>query len=219
MSAIEKFSQNQGGCDFVVGDIHGCYDLLMAELNAVAFDRELDRLFSVGDRVDRGPDSLRCLNLVFEPWFHAVRGNHELMMLAGLNDEPGMSDLWLMNGGSCVYDDNRALLPGLAEAALARMPYAIEVEVGHQRIGIVHVEVTNNNWALFEAGLFNEQTTIWGRSKFSQHNPARIRGIDAVISGHSIVREPVVLGNQHYIDTGAFHSGRLTVIELARIAA
>lgn len=74
---------------YIVGDLHGCRDLLEIELDRVGFDQSRDRLFSVGDLADRGPDSLGCLRLLLEPWFFAVRGNHEDMML-GYVYEPVM---------------------------------------------------------------------------------------------------------------------------------
>src|SRR3546814_14755908 len=72
---------NKVGSDFIVGDLHGCLDLLQVELDRVGFDRAKDRLFSVGDLIDRGPDSMGCLRLLREPWFFAARGNHEDMLL------------------------------------------------------------------------------------------------------------------------------------------
>ena len=73
---------NTVGRDFIVGDLHGCLDLLHAELARLQFEPAKDRLFSVGDLADRGPDSMGCLRLLREPWFHAVRGNHEDMLIA-----------------------------------------------------------------------------------------------------------------------------------------
>lgn len=72
---------NPRGRDFVVGDLHGHRRLLDDVLHGIGFDPVRDRLFSVGDLVDRGPDSLGTLALLEEPWFHAVAGNHELMLL------------------------------------------------------------------------------------------------------------------------------------------
>jgi serine/threonine protein phosphatase 1 len=80
-SLIRRLPTNLQGKDYVVGDLHGCYDLLQRILNEVEFDTTLDRLFSVGDLIDRGPDSLKCLELLAEPWFYAVKGNHEDLML------------------------------------------------------------------------------------------------------------------------------------------
>lgn len=73
---------NLAGRDFVVGDIHGCLSLLQVALREVGFDPAKDRLFSVGDLVDRGPDNVGTLRFFLEnPWAMAVRGNHEDNMI------------------------------------------------------------------------------------------------------------------------------------------
>jgi len=51
---VHEYEKNTEGQDFFVGDIHGMYNLLMSQLNLLGFDRNVDRLFSVGDIVDRG---------------------------------------------------------------------------------------------------------------------------------------------------------------------
>ncbi len=50
----------------------------------------------MGDVIDRGPQSLRCLQLLEQHWVRAVRGNHEQMAMDALASQ---QDLWLMNGG------------------------------------------------------------------------------------------------------------------------
>ena len=80
-TTIQKLPSNTRGTDYVIGDLHGCFSLLERLLGEVHFDKSRDRLFSVGDLIDRGPESLRCLQLLAEPWFYAVQGNHENMML------------------------------------------------------------------------------------------------------------------------------------------
>jgi serine/threonine protein phosphatase 1 len=76
-----RMPANADGRDFVVGDLHGHRGLLELELDDLGFDPTRDRVFSVGDLIDRGPDSLATLRLIEEPWFHAVLGNHELKLL------------------------------------------------------------------------------------------------------------------------------------------
>ena len=83
---------------WVVGDIHGCFSILMAKLRQYRFDPWQDLLVSVGDVIDRGPDSLRCLKLLRKRWIVAVRGNHEQMALDAL--ATGDKFMWLINGGS-----------------------------------------------------------------------------------------------------------------------
>lgn len=74
---IKKYGKNEVGRDFVVGDIHGCFSRLAESLYSVGFDGEKDRLFSVGDLVDRGIESHLVCEWIAKQWFHAVRGNHD----------------------------------------------------------------------------------------------------------------------------------------------
>jgi serine/threonine protein phosphatase 1 len=57
---IKKLPANTQGTDYVVGDLHGCFKLLERLLADVQFDKANDRLFSVGDLADRGPDCVLC---------------------------------------------------------------------------------------------------------------------------------------------------------------
>lgn len=212
MSHIKYFTKNENGRDFIVGDIHGCYDKLMVAIGEHNFDRSIDRLFSVGDLVDRGPDSFKCLELVFEPWFYAVRGNHEMLMMDGLT-KPYSLDNWLINGGAWVYSEDHNTVKVIAEAALERMSYAIELDIDGHKIGIVHGEVCGGDWETMRSGTFNEMNVIWGRKRINNRIVTPIKNIDTVVCGHSIVDNPEWLGNQYYIDTGSFHTGNITVID------
>jgi serine/threonine protein phosphatase 1 len=78
------------------------FDVLQNLLKNIAFDPTKDRLISVGDLVDRGRDSQKCLELLKEPWFHAVIANHEQMMLEAF-DGGWLGQFWLQNGGFWAY--------------------------------------------------------------------------------------------------------------------
>jgi predicted phosphodiesterase len=54
---IQRLSENLNGNDYVVGDIHGTFWKLEALLKEIGFNYDKDRLFSVGDMIDRGPDA------------------------------------------------------------------------------------------------------------------------------------------------------------------
>lgn len=215
---IQVFATNDNGRDFVCGDIHGHYNKLMTAMRSVGFDCGKDRLFCTGDLVDRGPENLKCLQLVYEPWFFSVRGNHEQLMIEGLEQKkPHAFELWLYNGGAWVADEDMPTLLQLANDALDYMPYAIELHTHDgKRIGICHAEVPDDDWQSFYDERFSAEHATWARSRIKNGDTEPVKNIDAVYVGHSIVSNPVGLGNVRYIDTGSFlPEGRVTIEEVA----
>jgi hypothetical protein len=68
------------GRTIVVGDIHGCYDELIALLEKAEFGKN-DRVVSVGDLIAKGPKSREVLELFMnDQRFTTVIGNHDLQL-------------------------------------------------------------------------------------------------------------------------------------------
>lgn len=214
---VLRFPMNTQGRDWVCGDIHGEFDKLTEQMDRVSFDPAVDRLFSVGDLVDRGPQSADAVNWIAQPWFHAVRGNHEDM---AIRHACGRSpEYYEANGGRWMMD-----LPPAQQAAIAQvfltLPIAIEVETEAGLIGIVHAEPHGICWQDFtrrlrEGDAHAEAMAMWSRSRISSRNRIDVRNIAAVYVGHSPLERPTWLGNVRYIDTGAVFGGRLTLAQIS----
>jgi serine/threonine protein phosphatase 1 len=84
-----------------IGDIHGCLTALDALLDLVAPDPD-ERLITLGDYVDRGPDSRGVLDRLIALYdagrLVPLRGNHDEMMVVA-RDDPQERPMWLRFGG------------------------------------------------------------------------------------------------------------------------
>ncbi len=222
---IQHFARNAVGRDFAVGDIHGCFRLLERELDAVGFNKSTDRLFSVGDLVDRGPDSDRSLEWLAKPWFHAVRGNHEQMaidVIAGKQD----SGIYRDNGGEWYLRLPLAQQQLFADG-FCGLPFAIDIETSRGTIGLVHADIDTGSWSGFVSALESfdrlsivrqrqlSEVALWSRERITFSDTAGVPDLHALIVGHTPGIEVRKLGNVFFIDTGAvFKSGKLTVIDI-----
>ena len=238
--------ENEHGRDFVIGDLHGAHTLLMKFLKLIQFDKEKDRLFSVGDLVDRGPSSMDCLRLIKEPWFFPVPGNHEQMLYSYMN-QPRWEmyhRAFLNNGGDWAvpisYGEDGRELKELVKM-LADLPRVRTIN-GKNKIHVVHAElgvpkskperVTDAHFddprALFEMvshETWDGDASFWKRSIFvdfyNNKTPEKVPkkthefhgdDLSMIISGHTIVRQPILSGKCLNIDTKAYdrNGGALT---------
>jgi serine/threonine protein phosphatase 1 len=219
---VKYFSRNTLGRDWAVGDIHGHFSRLRAELEQVHFDPQRDRLFSVGDLIDRGPECPEALQWLAQPWFHAVQGNHEdyavRYVRMGLVD----TENWRVNGGGWFLEMSAEDQRAHAEA-YAQLPLIMEVETTAGVVAIIHADCPVRQWRQllrhFQSRYKQARGICqWSRQRLTHHDESGVKGIRAVVVGHTPLVLPVGLGNVYHIDTAGWKStGYFTLLDLATL--
>lgn len=206
---------NSRGRDFFLGDAHGRLDAVLLALGDVDFDPSRDRVICVGDLVDRGPNSYELLKLTRQPWFFAVRGNHEAMLL-NTNDHFSLVH-WLMNGGEWFMEMRGEQIVD-SYALAVDLPVAITVEIPEGRkVGVCHAEWPGDNWdnveeALADKSMLNRM--LWGRKILKEDRCVHDKSAALTIHGHTPLDAPKRLGSALFIDTGCVYGGKITLVEL-----
>ena len=69
--------------DYAIGDVQGCYDSLLSLLKKINFNKDKDRLFFLGDVINRGNKSLETIQFIYnnKDNCHLVLGNHDIHLL------------------------------------------------------------------------------------------------------------------------------------------
>lgn len=213
---VKRFELNTKGRDFVIGDLHGMYDAFQKMLIEIGFDQKIDRMFSVGDLVDRGKKSKLCLELMYHNWFHVCMANHEQMMINGLlHGNDNEYDSWLNNGGSVwMWEVDRQELKDLAKDFKDKSNMVMVVDTPKGRVNIVHAELFSNkdreavsdedidNWHFTEE---NENMMVWGRtiSEMKAFMPKVDERLSITYCGHTPAEKPFQCLSHRFIDTGA----------------
>ena len=228
MSDFHKhFPANTKGRDFVVGDLHGSLSILEHMLKELNFNEQTDRLFSVGDIVDRGPDSLGCLRLLRKPWFHAVMGNHEDMMLHAMSGEE--AGLWRMNGGSwfdLLPPAERFDTKDLCIQYVQHLPFAATVDmIDGRKFHLVHAEfddvepIHDHDLAermpqLMEECCIDGPFPMWGRKIFAQLFWRELCEVEIV---EFVAQMKFYRATEHFGDLSTIFSGHTPVRQPTQI--
>ena len=201
---------------FVIGDIHGCDQLLDRLLARIAPDLTRDVLVFLGDYINRGPGSRAVVSRLIalrrlSPQMITLMGNHEqvfLDFLAGRRQE-----FFLRIGGRGTLA-SYGLTEYTPEAALSSVPtehldFFNELLLSWEDEENIYVH------AGLEPGVhLAQQSTewlLWARERFLQLDVAFAK---RVIHGHTPVARPQVTPHRISLDTGAIYGGPLTCLIL-----
>ena len=204
---------------YVIGDIHGCYEALMALLAKISPDPAKDALVFLGDYIDRGPDSQKVITELLQLQhkysnFVALKGNHEQMFLDFLAGRD--QDFYLMMGGGATLESyglkkdwspeyKNAIPPDHLIFINELFSYWEDGDYIYTHAGLqpgIHVSQQTPDWL------------FWAREKFvdSDYDFGK-----RVIFGHTPFATPKIEANKIGIDTGAVFGGQLTCLVLPEI--
>lgn len=194
-----------------IGDIHGCWRALAA-LETFAGITVADRVVTLGDYVDRGPDSRRVIEWLIEHdaigHLVALRGNHEVMMLAA-RESSGDRREWLLCGGD-------AALASYGIRDLHEIPRAhwtfLATRLRSHFVGERHFFVHANASADVPFDEQPDQMLYW---EFFRDPPPHESGL-TMVCGHTPQEAglPLDIGHAVCIDTGACERGWLTCLDV-----
>lgn len=216
---IQYFKKNNKGKDYIVSDIHGSFNELLKLLDKVSFDKKKDRLFSVGDTVDRGPQSTDVLKFIKEKWFINVKGNHEAMWIAQKKYTPEQNKSFLEKSSYSWYKDFEEDEKNDFYTAIKFLPLAISVETESGNVIIVHADLPTATWKDYEKQMksVNQkliQKTMRSGERITNFNQI-VPDVRAIICGHMTVESPKKYGNFYLIDTGGgYKEGYITIMDL-----
>ncbi|MEP0144405.1 MAG: metallophosphoesterase family protein [Erythrobacter sp.] len=206
----------------IIGDVHGCVDLLHRLLAKLPSDAQV---ILVGDYIDRGEDSADVLRyLCNRQDLICLRGNHEDMLLQFIEDPARYGPRWLQYGGLQTLASFRisGVQSGATPKALTECRDALLAKMGTELVEFVNrllPSYLSGNVLVTHAGanptVAPEYQTpsdlAWGHPNFDK--TMRKDGI-WVVYGHVIQDQPIASKGRIGIDTGAYATGKLTAVYL-----
>lgn len=232
MTKLIKFiEENTKGTDYICSDIHGHFSLLEQLLDIKNFNTTTDRLFSLGDLIDRGYESDQTLKWLAYDWFYAIQGNHERMLINAVEQKSSqLFAQWYAWGGDWAEDFDQYQLEQYY-LALSSLPVAIELQLGDgKKVGLVHAELPDKcNWDDVTTLLKREQTEniernqltsdmLWKKSQIYRDvdgilSIEPVSNINHVFHGHTIVDQITTYANRTFMDLGSYLNGDIGLIK------
>lgn len=230
MGLIHFVGPNATGTDYICSDIHGHFSLLEDLLAKVAFDKSKDRLFSLGDLIDRGPESDQVLDWLNQNWFFAIQGNHERMLINAVEQKSShLFTQWMAWGGSWAENLDSGQLHDYCQA-LSALPVAIELQLQEgQRVALVHAELPDKcDWKdivdlleLIDPDQIEQNLTVsdmlWNQSQIGRGvdgllSIEPVKNIDHVFHGHKIVDQITTITNRTFMDLGSYLNDEIGLV-------
>jgi serine/threonine protein phosphatase 1 len=215
---------------YAIGDVHGCIDQLEALEARIAEDgRDVEGekwLITIGDHIDRGPNSRAAVEHVMRPAPAGFRrfsllGNHEAMLLDFLRN-PAAHAYYLDEGGLETlrsYDIDLAYPPLRSARDTEGLLASLFPPAHAEFLAGLPLYVSLPGWLFVHAGirpgiplaLQEEDDLVWIRAPFLT---SQLTGGLRVVHGHTPGPDVVVTPHRIDVDTHCFHTGTLSAVRV-----
>ncbi|WP_275393283.1 metallophosphoesterase family protein [Aliiroseovarius sp. Z3] len=215
----------------MVGDIHGRMDLLAGALEGIANHWPEQPVVFVGDYIDRGPNSAEVLRHLFglqssnPDRIICLLGNHEDMLLGFLDGTLQDHRIWFQNGGDATLRSFGISLPTKAPTTdeVGEIRDSLQQAMGADLMAWLRdlplVWRAGNVWVthagadpFVDMERQDRTALLWGHPDFRKLTRTDDQW---VVHGHTIVPEVLCNDGRIAIDTGAYHTGRLSVVHVS----
>ncbi len=204
----------------VIGDIHGCDQLLAPLLDTLAAEVPEARIICVGDYIDRGDGSAAVIEMLMQRAdVRCLKGNHEAMCLGFLDDPTRHGPRWLRYGGLQTLASYGVAGPSAStDRSLQRVRDDLALAMGDERIEWLRalpLTWQTGNVLITHAGADpargaqdqRSQDLLWGCESFM--TTPRSDGL-WVAFGHIVQHAAFAAEGRIAVDTGAYATGLLT---------
>ena len=193
-----------------IGDIHGCFWQLKLLESAAQLSAE-DRIVTLGDLVDRGPDTRQVIQWHIDrsDWnLIPICGNHEIMMLSSASCDETHEE-WLNCGGDAVLESYG--VNHVSEIPVEHLQF-IERQLVPYHVAEKAFFVHANAWPELDLDEQPDEILYWDTAV---ERAAHVSG-RTMICGHTPQRDgiPLDMGHAICIDTAACKGGWLTCLDV-----
>lgn len=219
---------------YIISDIHGCYDQYRLLLEKIHFTED-DKLYILGDAVDRGPEPIKVLqDMMRRPNVIFILGNHDFIMytlMAKLSVEITSNNydkhltkeilldynLWCQDGGKITaeqfrklsYSEKLDMLDYIAEASLYEV-----IENNGKEYRLVHAGLANfspdKDLTEYDLYDFLEERIDYSKRYYSDENIFLVTGHTPTFLIKDWGKAEVYRDHGHIaLDCGCFAGGKL----------
>lgn len=202
---------------YAAADWHGCY---WAWEKVKSFLQPNDKLYFLGDAIDRGPDGWQIIKeLLNNPQIIYLKGNHEDLMIKALHGNnlsiqtfTNEIQTWYWNGGEVTHNNlikDNDINKIIYLKKIQQLPFCCiyHSPVGHS------ILLSHAGCGSFEEGsMWDEEHFLWDRTHYMFYNSYDGNDNEFIVHGHTpielMIDEQIKWSKKYHDELPAIYSGQ-----------